>query len=66
MDDRRVAAVLSSAVAIIDPVLDLLAERDPIGLKGRTSLKSRYDIKRVHQIVTRTHVIHVPLHTTKK
>ncbi|WP_206486796.1 hypothetical protein [Rhodococcus sp. KRD162] len=40
MDDRRVAAVLSSAVAIIDPVLDLLAERDPIGLKGRTFRES--------------------------
>lgn len=30
------AAALDRAVAIIDPVLDLLAERDPVGLKART------------------------------
>lgn len=36
MDDRRVASVLNRAVAIIDPVLDILATRDPVGLKGRT------------------------------
>lgn len=36
MDDRTVAAALERAVAIIDPVLDVLANRDPVGLKGRT------------------------------
>lgn len=36
MDDRTVEAALNRAVAIIDPVLDLLATRDPVGLKGRT------------------------------
>ncbi|OZF49553.1 hypothetical protein CH293_17005 [Rhodococcus sp. 14-2470-1b] len=36
MEDRTVAAALGRAVAIIDPVLDLLAQRDPVGLKGRT------------------------------
>lgn len=36
MDDRTVAAALERAVAIIDPVLDILAKRDPVGLKGRT------------------------------
>lgn len=36
MDDRTVAAALARAVAIIDPVLDLLALRDPVGLKART------------------------------
>lgn len=36
MDDRQVAGVLDRAVAVIDPILDLLATRDPIGLKGRT------------------------------
>ncbi|MGA9872074.1 MAG: hypothetical protein WBQ44_13140 [Rhodococcus sp. (in: high G+C Gram-positive bacteria)] len=36
MDDRTVANALDRAVAIIDPVLDLLVSRDPVGLKGRT------------------------------
>ncbi|MGB7234440.1 MAG: hypothetical protein WBD41_00535 [Rhodococcus sp. (in: high G+C Gram-positive bacteria)] len=36
MEDRTVATALDRAVAIIDPVLDLLANRDPVGLKART------------------------------
>lgn len=36
MDDRTVAAALERSVAIIDPVLDILANRDPVGLKART------------------------------
>lgn len=40
MDDRTVAAALDRSVAIIDPVLDLLANRDPVGLKARTFRKS--------------------------
>lgn len=36
MEDRTVASALDRAVAIIDPVLDVLAERDPVGLKKRT------------------------------
>lgn len=36
MDDRTVVTALDRAVAIIDPVLDILAERDPVGLKART------------------------------
>ncbi len=36
IDDRTVAAALSRAVSIIDPVLDVLATRDPVGLKSRT------------------------------
>lgn len=36
MDDHTVAAALERAVAIIDPVLDVLANRDPVGLKART------------------------------
>ncbi|ORI21712.1 hypothetical protein [Rhodococcus sp. 1168] len=39
MDDRTVVAALDRAVAIIDPVLDVLAERDPVGLKARTFRK---------------------------
>ena len=34
--DAQVADILDNAVAGINPVLDTLAERDPIGLKGRT------------------------------
>ncbi len=36
MDDYTVASALDRAVAIIDPVLDVLAARDPLGLKART------------------------------
>lgn len=36
MDDHTVASALERAVAIIDPVLDVLAARDPLGLKART------------------------------
>lgn len=36
MDDHTVASALNRAVAIIDPVLDVLAARDPLGLKART------------------------------
>lgn len=36
MEDRTVAAALTRAVAIIDPVLDILGTRDPVGLKART------------------------------
>ncbi|MDJ0358737.1 hypothetical protein [Rhodococcus sp. H29-C3] len=36
MDNRTVVTALDRAVAIIDPVLDVLAERDPVGLKART------------------------------
>ena len=36
MDDHTVASALDRAVAIIDPVLDVLAARDPLGLKART------------------------------
>ncbi|MDJ0392309.1 hypothetical protein QMK17_03045 [Rhodococcus sp. G-MC3] len=36
MEDRTVASALAKAVAIIDPVLDVLANRDPVGLKART------------------------------
>nr|WP_296773767.1 hypothetical protein [Rhodococcus sp. (in: high G+C Gram-positive bacteria)] len=36
MEDSTVASALHKAVAIIDPVLDVLADRDPVGLKART------------------------------
>lgn len=36
MSDAQVAAVLDRAVAGINPVLDTLAERDPLGLKKHT------------------------------
>lgn len=36
MEDRTVASALRKAVAIIDPVLTVLADRDPVGLKART------------------------------
>ncbi|SNS89224.1 hypothetical protein [Rhodococcoides kyotonense] len=36
MDDRTVATALERSVAIIDPVLDILGTRDPVGLKART------------------------------
>ncbi len=39
MNDRTVVTALDRAVAIIDPVLDILAERDPVGLKARTFRK---------------------------
>ncbi len=39
MNDRTVVSALDRAVAIIDPVLDILAERDPVGLKARTFRK---------------------------
>ncbi|MFI8569628.1 hypothetical protein ACIGGF_24045 [Rhodococcus sp. NPDC078407] len=51
MDDRRVAAVLSSAVAIIHPVLDILATRDPIGLKGRTFRESSADDSTLDNVI---------------
>jgi hypothetical protein len=43
MDDRTVAAALERAVAIIDPVLDILGTRDPVGLKARTFRTSSDD-----------------------
>ncbi|MET9200095.1 hypothetical protein [Gordonia sp. NPDC003585] len=36
MSDQQIATVLDNAVAGINPVLDALAERDPLGLKGHT------------------------------
>jgi len=36
LSDADVADALSRAVAVIDPLLDLLAEADPIGLRKRT------------------------------
>lgn len=36
LGDERVAGVLKAAVHVIDPVLELLADRDPLGIKKRT------------------------------
>ncbi|MBY6717644.1 hypothetical protein HQ303_19590, partial [Rhodococcus sp. BP-110] len=36
LGDERVAGVLKAAVRVIVPVLELLADRDPLGLKKRT------------------------------
>ncbi len=36
LTDTEVADALGRAVAVIDPLLDLLAEADPIGLRKRT------------------------------
>ncbi|MFT4127638.1 MAG: hypothetical protein QM662_15590 [Gordonia sp. (in: high G+C Gram-positive bacteria)] len=36
MNDRQAATVLTRLVAAIDPVLDVLAEPDPFGIKART------------------------------
>ena len=36
MTDAQLATALDKAIALIDPVLDLMAERDPLGLKEHT------------------------------
>ena len=36
MSDAEVAAVLRRTVRLVDPILDVLAEADPLGLKGRS------------------------------
>ncbi|NIL81712.1 hypothetical protein [Rhodococcoides kroppenstedtii] len=36
LGDQRVAGVLRAAVRVIDPMLELLADRDPLGIKRRT------------------------------
>ncbi|MDD7811900.1 hypothetical protein PP713_04890 [Mycobacterium sp. CSUR Q5927] len=36
LSDAEVADALGRAVAIINPLLDLLAQADPIGLRDRT------------------------------
>nr|WP_223205258.1 hypothetical protein [Gordonia jinghuaiqii] len=36
MSDQQLAGVLDNAVGVINPVLDALAERDPLGLKSHT------------------------------
>ncbi len=49
MSDAQVAAVLDRAVAGINPVLDTLAERDPLGLKKHTFHDDAHDDSRLQQ-----------------
>ena len=51
MDDRTVASALYRAVAIIDPVLDVLAARDPLGLKARTHRTATADDSVVDKVL---------------
>lgn len=43
MTDEQLADVLEHAVAVIDPILDVLAERDPLGLKSHTFDEGEHD-----------------------
>ncbi|WP_461418276.1 hypothetical protein [Gordonia sp. GN26] len=49
MSDQQLAGVLSNVVGVINPVLDVLAERDPLGLKGHTFHDHDHPDSRIEQ-----------------
>ncbi|AZG45201.1 hypothetical protein [Gordonia insulae] len=51
MTDAQVVAVLGRAVAGIDPVLDTLAERDPLGLKAHTFHDDPHTGSKIQQLL---------------
>ncbi|MFC9981476.1 hypothetical protein [Gordonia sp. NPDC127522] len=49
MSDQQLAGVLDNVVGVINPVLDALAERDPLGLKGHTFHDDDHSDSRLQQ-----------------
>ncbi|GAA1481495.1 hypothetical protein GCM10009624_19350 [Gordonia sinesedis] len=63
MSDKQLAEVLGHAVAVIDPILDVLAERDPLGLKSHTFDEGGHDshlVKAQHALATIVNVTDWP------
>nr|WP_064569306.1 hypothetical protein [Gordonia sp. LAM0048] len=49
MSDQQLAGILDNVVGVINPVLDALAERDPLGLKGHTFHDDDHSDSRLQQ-----------------
>lgn len=61
LTDNQVVTVLDRVVAAVNPVLDVLAERDPVGLKGHTFHPYPEDGSRFHKLI---HVMSGTLNVT--